>query len=164
MEHQNMSGTPLPPCVPAARDAAPRPLSVLLIEDEPVLAKNINSFLTRQGYEVFEARSGEAGLELFDRINPGVVLLDYNLPGMEGLEVLAGIVARDTGAKVVVMTGNGSEDTAVTALKGGVADYLIKPIVLASTHFRLSLGQSMVFQRTSAIRILLQDHGIDQFS
>ena len=132
MEHQNMSGTPLPPCVPAARDAAPRPLSVLLIEDEPVLAKNINSFLTRQGYEVFEARSGEAGLELFDRINPGVVLLDYNLPGMEGLEVLAGIVARDTGAKVVVMTGNGSEDTAVTALKGGVADYLIKPIVLAS--------------------------------
>ena len=131
MEHQNVSETPLPPCVLAVRDAAPRPLSVLLIEDEPVLAKNINSFLTRQGYEVFEARSGEAGLELFDRINPGVVLLDYNLPGMNGLEVLAGIVARDTGAKVVVMTGNGSEDTAITALKGGVADYLIKPIALA---------------------------------
>ena len=126
-----MSSTPLPSSLPPASDAKPGARSVLLIEDEPILAKNINSFLTRQGYEVFEAPSGEAGLELFDRLKPGVVLLDYNLPGIAGLEVLAYIVARDTGAKVVVMTGNGSEDTAITALKGGVADYLIKPIVLA---------------------------------
>ena len=106
--------------------------SVLLIEDEHRLAKNINMFLTRLGYEVFEASSGEAGLELFDRVKPQVVLLDYNLPGISGLEVLAGISARNADARVVMMTGEGSETTAVTAIRGGVADYLIKPIVLAA--------------------------------
>ncbi|MEI6304068.1 MAG: sigma-54 dependent transcriptional regulator [Betaproteobacteria bacterium] len=106
--------------------------SVLLIEDEHRLARTINMFLTRLGYKVFEASSGEAGLELFDRVKPQVVLLDYNLPGISGLEVLAGISARNADARVVMMTGEGSETTAVTAILGGVADYLIKPIVLAA--------------------------------
>ena len=105
---------------------------VLLIEDEPVFAKNVKLFLTRKGYSVFHAESGESALEMLERIDPGLVLLDYGLPGMDGLDVLENIRARSKRTKVVMLTGNGSEHTGVNALRGGVADYLIKPVVLST--------------------------------
>ena len=105
--------------------------TVLLIEDEATLVKNLVTFLTRAGYEVFAASSGEAGLALLNLHQPQVVLLDLDLPGISGFEVLARILPDKTDSRVVVITGTGSEDTALATIKDGVDAYLIKPLVLA---------------------------------
>jgi len=106
--------------------------AILVIEDEPVFARNLRVFLEREGLEVAVAPSGESGLQVLAEAPPQVVLLDYNLPGIDGLQVLARIVARAPRVRVIMMTGHGSEDVAVKALKGGAADYLKKPIELAA--------------------------------
>ena len=63
--------------------------AILVIEDEAVLAKNILIYLERYGYEVRLAPSAEEGLGLLESVRPDAVLLDFNLPGMNGLEALA---------------------------------------------------------------------------
>ena len=116
---------------------------LLLIEDENTLARNIAMFMEREGFEVRIASSGEAGLDVLGEFQPQVVLLDYNLPGMDGLEVLAHLTRLQPQPRVIMMTGSGSEEVAVAALKGGAADYLKKPLELAA----LRLVIARVLQR-----------------
>ena len=120
--------------------------TVLLIEDEPTLARNICFFLEREGFAVEMASSGEAGLEMLARFRPDVVLLDYSLPGIDGLKVLGRIMAAAPNTRVIMMTGSGSEQIAVNAFKGGAADYLKKPMELAA----LRLVIDRVLQRRRA--------------
>ena len=105
-------------------------LSVLIIEDETILAKNIATYLRRLNHEVRHAESGELGLALVESARPDVVVLDYNLPGIDGLELLLRIHAIDPGIKTIMATGQGSEHVAVDAMKAGAYDYLTKPLVL----------------------------------
>lgn len=116
---------------------------LLLIEDEVILARNLCIYLERQGLEVQIAHSGEAGLECLDSFAPEVVLLDYNLPGIDGLTVLERIMARRPTTRVIMLTGSGSETVAVAALKGGAADYLKKPMEMSA----LWLGIERVMER-----------------
>jgi DNA-binding NtrC family response regulator len=104
--------------------------AVLIIEDEAILAKNIRTYLARHGFEARVAESAEAGLTALDEFSPDVVLVDYNLPGMNGLELLAELKRRDPGAILVMLTGHGSVQVAVEAMKLGAADFLGKPIAL----------------------------------
>ena len=106
--------------------------SILLIEDEPTLARNILLYLEREGLTAAIASSGEAGLELFSRMTPNLVILDYNLPGINGLQVLQEITQKAPRTRVIMLTGAGSEQVAVDALKGGASDYLRKPVELAA--------------------------------
>jgi two-component system, NtrC family, response regulator AtoC len=105
-------------------------LSVLIIEDEAVLAKNMATYLRRLNYEVKHAETGDSGLALVESERPDVVILDYNLPGLDGLELLTRIRAIDAAIKIIMATGQGSEQLAVDAMKGGAYDYLTKPLVL----------------------------------
>jgi DNA-binding NtrC family response regulator len=104
--------------------------SLLLIEDEPTLAKNIRAFLARYDFDVHVAESGEDGLERLDDVRPEAVILDFNLPGMNGLEVLRRVRERCPRTKVFMMTGQGSEQVAVDAMKAGAVDYFTKPVEL----------------------------------
>ncbi|MFO1199522.1 MAG: sigma-54 dependent transcriptional regulator [Burkholderiaceae bacterium] len=104
--------------------------AVLLIEDEEVLARNIQLYLERYGFEVRLAHSAEAGLLALDDMRPDVVVLDFNLPGADGLDALARIRQRAPDAVVVMTTGHGSEQVAVDAMKRGAYDYLTKPVSL----------------------------------
>lgn len=103
-------------------------LNVLLIEDEPVLAKNICAYLLRYGYEVRIAYTAEAGLAELDAFKPDIVLLDFNLPGMNGLEALPKIRAIAPQMKVIMMTAYGSIDLAVQAMRAGACHFVTKPI------------------------------------
>ena len=103
---------------------------VLIVDDEVTFARNIATFLTRHGYEVSRVESAEEGLEQINTFRPAIVLLDFNLPGMDGLEMLAELRRRDRRIKVILVTGQGSEQVAVDAMKAGAHDYLTKPVVL----------------------------------
>lgn len=104
---------------------------ILIIEDELILAKNMKAFLLRHGYQVMWSASGEEGLASAATFQPDLVLLDYSLPGMNGLVVLERLRSLDPAIKVVVITGLGSVEVAVQAMKFGAHDYLAKPVVLS---------------------------------
>lgn len=99
--------------------------SLLIIDDDVSLLKNIGSFFEQRGWDVFSELSGEAGLVTFDRVRPDVVLLDIGLPGMDGLEVLEHFRTRD--AVVIMMTGDANISTAVQAMQAGAENFLVKP-------------------------------------
>ncbi|GAA6142384.1 sigma-54 dependent transcriptional regulator [Hydrogenophaga sp. 5NK40-0174] len=104
--------------------------TALIIEDEPLLARNMMLYLQRHELECQAAGSGEEGLMMVDEVRPDVVVLDHNLPGKTGLSVLEELRARDAQLPVVMVTGHGSEQVAVDAMKLGAFDYLIKPVSL----------------------------------
>ncbi|MFO1414560.1 MAG: sigma-54 dependent transcriptional regulator [Burkholderiales bacterium] len=106
------------------------PFPVLIVDDEVTFGRNLATFLTRNGYEVSRVESAEEGLAQINAFRPAVVLLDFNLPGMDGLQMLAEIRKRDRRIKVILVTGQGSEQVAVDAMKAGAHDYLTKPVVL----------------------------------
>jgi two-component system, NtrC family, response regulator AtoC len=104
---------------------------VLVIEDEVVLAKNVAIYLERHGFEVALAHSAEQGLAALAETRPDAVVLDFNLPGLDGLAALAKIRETDAGIPVIMMTGHGSVEIAVDAMKQGAYDFLTKPVALS---------------------------------
>src|SRR5262245_14344305 len=119
---------------------------ILLIEDEETLAKYIKRYLERRGYEVLIAGTATEGIRLFNQSELDLVLLDLNLPDLPGLKVLEEIQRRDPRVKVVCVTGHGSVQTAVDAMKGGAYDYLVKPVVLGELKILVdkALGQEQL--------------------
>ncbi|MFQ5783928.1 MAG: sigma-54-dependent transcriptional regulator [Alphaproteobacteria bacterium] len=104
--------------------------AVLVIDDEKMLARNIESYLSRRGHEVQLAFNGDDGLAALETFSPDIVLVDFMMSRIDGLAVLRRI--RETGSqfKVIIMTGHGDEKLAVRAMKEGAYDYLSKPVVL----------------------------------
>lgn len=100
--------------------------AILIIDDEPHLPHQFARFLRKHGYEAFTAASGEEGLRELKKNVIDLVLLDVRLPGMNGLEVLAEIRKHDTELPVIMLTAFGDTQTAVTAMKLGALDYLMK--------------------------------------
>ena len=129
-------------------------LSLVIIEDENILAKNIVTYLRRLNHEVRHAETGESGLALVDSERPDVVILDYNLPGLDGLELLTRIRAIDPVIKIIMATGAGSEQVAVDAMKAGAYDYLTKPLVLGKLKMVLDkiMGEVRVTQELDYYR------------
>jgi two-component system, NtrC family, response regulator AtoC len=111
--------------------------SVLIIEDEPVLGKNMLQYLERFGWSVQWADSALGGLEILASFRPDAVVLDFNLPDIDGLQALARIQALQTGARVVMVTGHGSIELAVQAMKAGAADFVTKPVSLSQLRLQL---------------------------
>ena len=100
---------------------------VLVVEDEEILRDLLKSVLKEEGYDVDAVETGEQALKALDRELYDLVLLDLNLPGMYGLNVLSAAPALQTDAQFIVMTAFGSVDTAVEAMKLGAFDYVNKP-------------------------------------
>ena len=134
---------------------------ILLIEDESTLAKNIRSYLSREGFDVRVAATGEGGLEEFERFKPDIVLLDYNLPDTDGLCLLERLKSVDPSVNVVMITGEGTVDVAVAAMKAGVRDYLAKPLVLGELRILLKrmAGEA---DRTEGVECDQTHRGVDQ--
>ncbi|MDP4302419.1 sigma-54-dependent transcriptional regulator [Leptothrix discophora] len=105
--------------------------AILIIEDETTLARNLAMYLERLGDEVRIAGRAEDGLTLLETWRPDIVILDHNLPGMTGLEALTRIRAIDTDARIIMVTGYGSTELAVEAMKAGASDFMTKPLVLS---------------------------------
>lgn len=97
-----------------------------MIEDEKNLADLLRGYLEREGFAVHQALDGEAGLEAARRIEPDVVVLDWMLPGLDGMEVLRKL-RRFSEAYVIMLTARTEEVDRIVGLSAGAGDYLTKP-------------------------------------
>jgi len=112
-----------------AGDGRPAPKKVLLVEDEDALRRVMKDLLEREGFVVFEAADGVKALDEIDRAAPDVVVLDLNLPRLDGYGVLTHLRARPAtkDLPVIVLTAKGDEDSEVRVFEFGANDYLTKP-------------------------------------
>jgi two-component system response regulator AtoC len=117
---------------------------ILVIDDEPILRDSLEVALKTSGYDVLTARTGEEGLERFQKENPDLVLLDHWLPGINGDEVLRKIKEGDTEIPVIVMTAQGSIEMAVNLMKMGAFDFLVKPFELDQIEDLIKKGLERV--------------------
>ena len=120
--------------------------SVLIVEDDEILANNIRVYLDRDGWEVSVAASVETALTILETLRPDVVVTDYMLPGKNGLDLLREVIAMDPYIKVVMVTGEGSIQVAVDAIRMGAHDYVGKPVVLAELKLLLDRALDAVRQ------------------
>jgi signal transduction histidine kinase len=100
---------------------------ILVVDDEKIILELTSMVLRSNGYEVLIAESGAKGLEIVERETPAVVLLDYMMPGMDGMTALRRIRERFPSTYVIMFTGKGSEEIAVELMKAGASDYILKP-------------------------------------
>ncbi len=105
---------------------APKAVSVLLAEDEDSFVEALKLGLGREGFVVTAARDGNEALQLFDEVNPDVVLLDIMLPKLSGIDVCRAIRARSS-VPIIMVTAKGAEIDTVVGLEVGADDYVTKP-------------------------------------
>jgi DNA-binding NtrC family response regulator len=106
-------------------------IKVLIAEDEEMLGNVLEQFLTSRGHEVTVVRDGRAALDALRREAFDVALLDIVMPELDGLEVLRQVIDDPAPPQVIIITGNGTIETAITAIRLGAYDYLSKPYRMA---------------------------------
>ena len=103
------------------------PATILIIDDERIILDLTTIILKNRGYNVMAAQDAVTGIEMACKINPDLVLLDFMMPGMDGLVALKELRRRLPETYVIMLTGKGSEDIAVELMKAGASDYILKP-------------------------------------
>jgi DNA-binding NtrC family response regulator len=103
---------------------------VLVVDDDASIRETFERNLSRWKYEVATAASAEEALSRIGAFDPGLVITDVRMPGMSGLELLETLRAADTDADVIVITAFEDMRTAVTAMRAGAFEYLVKPLDL----------------------------------
>jgi type II secretory ATPase GspE/PulE/Tfp pilus assembly ATPase PilB-like protein len=128
------------PAMPRASGPHGQPAcKVLLVDDEDSLRKVMKDLLERDGYIVTEARDGVQALDQVDRVGPDIIVLDLNLPGLDGYGVLSHLRSRPATASipVIVLTAKGDEDNEVRVFELGADDFLTKPFRARALSARL---------------------------
>jgi len=102
---------------------------ILIIDDEKPVRDVLNIALTEEGYKTFEALDGRQGIELFKSSEPDIVITDVMMPGIDGIEVTKRIKSHRDDIDVIIMSGFGTEELVINALRAGASNYLKKPIM-----------------------------------
>jgi DNA-binding NtrC family response regulator len=103
--------------------------SILIVDDEPLIRKSLYEILKIAGYDTHTASNAEEAIALFSTRSFDIVITDMKLPKMSGLELLGAVKKASPLTEVILITGYGSIETAVDAMKKGAFDYVTKPIV-----------------------------------
>ena len=130
---------------------------VLIVDDDPLIQESL-ARLIGQSYETAAARGGPQALEAVGRMRFDVILLDLNMPGMSGAEVLAELSRRGVATPVIVVSGDNAIDSAVNALRHGAADFIRKPYKPEELLKRIgnTIGKQQLEQENSQIQQRLQ--------
>ncbi len=103
------------------------PFKILIVEDDVNLNRGLVHVIKKMGYEVYSTETGERALKLIKQQAFDLVVSDFKLPGIDGKQVLKAAKQFDTGIMVIMITAYGTVDTAVSAMKEGAEDYILKP-------------------------------------
>ena len=103
--------------------------TILIVDDQSANRRVVSTLLTREGYQVVSAGSGEEALSSYDQSTPDLILLDMMMPGMDGFEVLDGLKERGLKVPVVFVTAAHDRDLLLRAFDAGVVDYVTKPFL-----------------------------------
>jgi two-component system response regulator AtoC len=114
---------------------------VLIVDDEPDVVANWARLLGREDYPCLTAMDGERALALLESERPEIVLTDLKMPGVDGMQVLARARDIDPDAVVIMITGHGTVESAVEAMRAGAFDYLLKPLP-SNDVLRLAVGRA----------------------
>lgn len=118
---------------------------ILVVDDEPQIVKVLKAYLEKAGYQVVTALDGKAALVVFDRERPDFMILDLNLPGMDGFEICREI-RRDSNIPILMLTARVEEADKLNGLELGADDYVVKPFSPREVVARVKT----IFRRTSA--------------
>lgn len=133
------------------------PASILLVDDDAVFRQVMASELKRLGHPVETAATGADAIARSETHEPEIMLLDLRLPGMDGLEVLKTIRARNPYVEVIMLTGHGTIDTAIDSIRMGAFDYITKPCLLEELQIRI---QRAMERRSLKQRANLLERGL----
>lgn len=113
-------------------------MKILAIDDQQLILLSVEKRLKEIGYNVAIADSGEKGISLFDSFSPDLVLVDINMPGMSGLEVVKHIrTVSQAQTPILVMSGNTEEKIIIDGFEMGIDDYMKKPVSLEEMSARI---------------------------
>lgn len=101
--------------------------TVLVVDDAAFMRMRVAKLLKENGYNVEEAENGQVAVEKYSLIKPDMVLMDITMPVMDGLAALAEITKKDPGAKIVMCSALGQQNTVMAAIKAGAKDFIVKP-------------------------------------
>jgi len=115
---------------------------ILIIEDDPEIQELLSHSMSREGWKLLQAKTGEEGLKLLQNKKVNCILLDIMLPGMDGLKVLKKIkeIEQCKNIPVIMTTAKGEETDIVTGLELGADDYVVKPYSLKVLIARIRAG------------------------
>jgi DNA-binding response OmpR family regulator len=134
--------------------------TILIIEDEPELLRVLRSYLEQGGFNVLTAHRGDSGLSTFEHKQPDLVILDLNLPGMDGLEVARKIRRRDD-TPIIMVTARVDETDRLIGLELGADDYIVKPFSPREVVARVKAVLRRSGSKTSASILRAADLEID---
>ena len=140
-----------------------RPMKVLIVEDENQVARLIELELTYEGYQVDIAGTGKEALEKIEKFKPDLIILDWILPEIDGLEVTRRIRSEGNDVPVIVLTGKDTLSDKVTSLDSGADDYITKPF---ATEELLARIRAIIRRKPQALEGVLEykDLWLDQFA
>ncbi|MBN1829017.1 MAG: sigma-54-dependent Fis family transcriptional regulator [Deltaproteobacteria bacterium] len=127
-------------------------INILIVEDGQTQREMLRDFLSNEGHDIAEAENGEQAITQVKKGHFDLLLVDFKMPGMSGLEVLEEVKKINPEIDVVMMTAYGTIETAVDAMKGGAVDYITKPIDLDELL--------MLINRISERRTLIKENEI----
>jgi len=117
------------------------PLKILVVDDEPAIVRFLRTGLSAQGYTVLAAGSGRAALEVLEREDVKLLILDLGLPDMDGLDIIIRLRATRSMMPIIVLSSRGEEKSKVEALELGADDYLVKPFGMDEMIARVRVAQ-----------------------
>ena len=132
--------------------------SILIVDDEEPILTSLSSILRDEGYDVAVAKNGVDALRVYTMDPPDLMLLDIWMPEMDGMETLRRVRDLVPTAQVMMMSGHGSIETAVKAIKLGAYDYIEKPLSLENVTLRVkhALDQYRLEQENRTLRTTVQ--------
>ena len=132
--------------------------SILIVDDEEAIRTSLRSILEDEGYEVAVAGSGMEALKIYTTDPPDLMILDIWMPELDGLETLKRVKEFVPTAQVMMMSGHGSIETAVKAIKLGAYDYIEKPLSLENVTLRVkhALDQYRLEQENRTLKTKVQ--------